>query len=302
MQIVRPIAITDANLTSIDLTEDDEPPYDSGTTYALGDRVISVATHRIYESLQGSNIGHPVPVSPATETDWWINVGATNIWKMFDGGVATQTVAIDGFEVVLTPGRIDSLALLNLEASTYQAVLTSGVDVVYDSGVVSVEATQVGDWYEYFYEPIVNISDIVLTNIPQYADGVLTVTIAAPGSVAKLGMLIVGTFRDIGVLQVRPRVSIKDYSVKTTDQWGNVTVTQGDFSKRMSAEVAVTNVLIDEMVRLLTAYRAVPVVWVGTTEYTSTIIFGFFAAFEFVIEHVSEPPMSLYSLSVEGLT
>lgn len=306
MKIIRPITVDDDVLTDTDIPENDHSVYSAVTTYALGDRVIGVTSHRIYESLQASNTNNPPPVLPATETDWWIDVGAVNLWKMFDGGVATQTIKAEGFTVELTPGRFDSLALLNMQGSTYRVIVTSDYDtpgeVVYDTGYISIEAAAIGDWYQYFYEPIINISDVALTDIPPYADGVLTVEVTAPASTAMLGMLIVGNYRDIGDMQVRPRVSIKDYSIKETDQFGNTTVQERSFSKKLSTEVAIANALIDETVRLLGTYRAIPVVWVGEPIFTSTIIFGFFVAFEFVIEHTESPPKSLYSLSIEGLT
>lgn len=301
MKIVRPVTVTDAILTGTNVPETDYAAYNGATTYGLGANVISTTTHRRYESLQAANTGNPVPVPPEITTAWWVDTGPTNRWAMFDAGVETHTSQADSFYVELTPGRIDSVALLNINASTYRVQMTSvaGGGVVYDTGEVSVEAAAISDWYQYFYEPIINISDVVLTDLPPYTDGVLTVTIAAPGSTAMLGMLVVGTYREIGTMLSRARVSINDYSIKSTDAFGNITIVQRAFSKRLACEILINNALVDEIARLLTTYRSVAVVWVGDPAYTSTIIFGYYKAFEFVIENESG---STYSLDLEGLT
>lgn len=301
MKIIRPTDVTDAILTSTDIPETDYAAYNAGTTYTLGAHVISTATHRKYTSLQASNTGNPLPVPPETETDWWIDSGPTNLWAMFDTGVETQTSQAESFYVVLTPGRIDSVALLNINGSTYQVEMTSAAagGTVYDTGEVSVEATEISDWYEYFYEPIITISDVVLTDLPPYTDGVVRVTISAPGSTAMLGMLVIGLNREIGTMLARARVSINDYSIKSTDTFGNTTIVQRPFSKRLAAEILIANALVDTIARLLTDYRAVAVVWVGDPEFTSTIVYGYFKSFEFVIENTAG---STYNIEIEGLT
>lgn len=307
MKIIRPTAITDAMLVSSDVPEDDYAAYNGGTTYALGANVISTTTHRIYESLQSGNVGHALPVPPETQTDWWLDVGATNRWAMFDQIVQTQTVNEDQIEVVLRPGRIDAIALLNIDAASYRVQVTSGLsspdEVVYDSGTVALEEQKnITDWYEYFFEPTsIRTADVVLTDLPPYTNGTVIVTLSAPTADVKLGVLIVGLARDIGEMAWAPNVGINDYSVKTVDAFGSATVTERAFSKRMSCEVKVENDAVDFVLRTLSGYRAVPLVWIGdeTQTFTSTIVYGFFKSFDIVI---ASPAFSLCNLELEGLT
>lgn len=303
MKIIRPVAVTDAILTSSSIAENDHAAYNGATTYADGDRVISVTTHRIYESLAGSNLGNALPVSPETETAWWLDVGATNRWKMFDSGVATQSSAANIITVVLAPGRVDSVALLNIEADTYQVILTSGGPQVYNSGVVSlVLSDTIGDWYQYFFEEIIRKTDVVVTDIPPYGNGILTVELTAASATVLVGALIVGLYRDIGTLLEKPRAGINDYSKKTADDFGNMVPVERAFSKRLSGVVMVNNSLVDEVVRVLSEYRATAVVWVGTESFTSTIIFGFYKSFDVVIEAtVDAATVSMCNLDIEGL-
>ena len=311
MKIIRPVVVDDYVLDVSNITENDYAAYSGATTYALGDRVISTATHRIYESLQSANTNNALPVSPETITEWWQDIGATNRWKMFDGVVESQSSNADSIQVVMTPGRIDSLALLNIDAQNYRITLDaepgSPSNRVYDSGTVLLEDMQtVGDWYEYFFEPLpIRKSDVVLTDIPPYTDGILTVTLSAPLATVKIGLLVVGLNRAIGDTQWKPNVGIVDYSLKTTDSFGNTSVTERTFTKRMTVDVIVQNHLIDYIIRVLSDYRATAVVWVGDHDpeddravFTSMIIFGFFKSFDVVID---SPAGSICAIEIEGL-
>jgi hypothetical protein len=304
MKIIRPVAITDANFVSSNVPETDYAAYNVGTTYALGAHVISTATHRIYESLQGSNVGNPLPVSPATSTAFWLDVGATNRWKMFDRGVSVLASQADSISVVLTPGRIDSVALLNIDAQSYRVILAaepgSPSDIVYDSGEVSLGLdSNVSDWYEYFFEPTATRkSEVVLTDLPQYVSGVLTIMLVSPAATVSIGELIVGQYRSLGDTQWNAKVGIIDYSIKAVDDFGNVTVTERAFSKRLTADAFLDNASVDEVIRILAAYRATALVWVGTEEFTSTIIYGYYKSFDLPIQ---SPAGSFLSLEVEGL-
>lgn len=304
MKIIRPTTITDAILTSSSIPENDYAAYSGATTYADGDRVISTTTHRIYESLQNANTGNALPVSPAIITAWWQDIGATNRWKMFDGGVATQSQLADEIQVVLQPGRVDSLALLNIDAVSYRVILDedsgSPSNTVYDTGVVLLEEDQnIGNWYEYFFEPLpLRKSDVVLTDIPPYTNGILRVILRAATATVSLGLLLVGLYREIGDTQWAPTVGITDYSVKSTDSFGNAVVTERPFAKRLSADVFIDNELVDYVVKTLTTYRATPVVWIGDEDFTSTIIYGYFKDFETVIQ---SPAGSFCNVEIEGL-
>jgi hypothetical protein len=84
-----PIELTDTDLLYTDVTEDDYAVWNSGTTYAAGDRVIRTTstTHKVYESLQGSNLNK----TPESEPTWWIEVAATNRWRCLDQTLFQRT-------------------------------------------------------------------------------------------------------------------------------------------------------------------------------------------------------------------
>jgi len=409
MYFIRPTIITDAMLYGSDVPETDYDEYAAGTTYAAGNTVIVTdsGVHKIYESLQGSNTGHYPPDNLSGESPYWLEVEATNRWRIFDAKVGSQASQSQSMTWILQPGMIDSIALLSLEATTAQIVVSdSSTDLVtkedpewsgangttpptgwdkvgtpsdftidtdgalkitaatagdgisrtfsvtpdteyqlfgiyrntdgdvaqyaiYDEsnsadiaaatdlasrtvnsvfsyvfttppGCASItvfllaksagdvvwfdtdsldetvynETTDlisniaVNDWYEYFHEPVTYAtelvkSDLASSDIPPFSDAVVIVTVTDSGGTPKCGEIVVGLKREIGTIRYGGNVGIKDYSVKDTDEFGNVTIVERAYSKRMECDVTVKNKMFDELNRLLALYRATPIVYVG---------------------------------------
>jgi hypothetical protein len=296
--MIRPVAVNDARLTSSNVAETDYTAYNAGATYAQGDyvRVVAADVHKIYRSVQGSNTGHAV-----TDTAWWLEIGPTNRWKMFDQAVNTQTENSDSIVVVLAPGvLVNAIALLNVSAATIQITVTDPTDgVVYDETINMVSGSGILSWYDWFFEPIVRSDFHVATDLPPYPSATITVTLSDPGATVACGALIIGQQRDLGETLFNPAVGIHDYSVKEQDDFGNFSITERAYSKRGSFELWVDRGFQDELVRLLTAYRATPIVYVGLSDLGSTVIYGFFKDFTVVLRY---PRVSFCSIDIEGLT
>lgn len=299
MRLIRPTAITDAMLVSCDVPENDYAVWSSATTYALGQKVIvTTGSHRIYESLQNSNLNH----DPATSPTYWLDTGATNRWKMFDAVVGSQTSQATSITVTLAPGIIDSMAFLDVEATNISVTITDPVEgVVYTESLDMITKTYINDAWAYFFEPIILDDAAVLLGVPPYGSASVSVTITNTGGTAKIGTLIVGAKKDLGGTQYDPSIGITDYSKKEVDAFGNYTVLQRSFSKRMSCSLIVDNSAVDNLIRTLAGYRTTPVCWIGDDDglFSSMIIYGFYKSFEVTIPG---PVVSNCSLEIEGLS
>lgn len=270
--------------------------YGAGITYNLGDVVIVPEIHRQYESLQGSNTGHPL-----TDPAWWLDLGVTNRWRMFDTSVSTQTANPDAIRVGITAdGRADSVALLNVNGATARITMTDAFEgVIYDETYPLVSDSGIQDWYAYFFEPIERISDLVITDMPPYADALVEISIEEEGQMVLCGVCVVGLSKEIGMTAMGANIGIQDYSVKQQDGFGDFTVVERAFSKRANFQVLVDGAFVDPLLRLLAAYRAAPIVYVGDAGYASTVVFGFYKDFQIEIAY---PDYSLCTLEIEGLT
>ena len=294
MRLLRPTVINDAALVSSNVPET-VAAYNAGTTYGLAAQVRSDTTHRLYESVQASNTGHSLD-DPA----WWADIGPTNRWAMFDQAVGTQTAGATGIDVTIEPsGRVDSLALLNVDAATVQIVVNDGVSDVYDQTFSMTSASGVNNWYSYFYEPIVRKTDLIVTDIPLISAPEIQIIADAGGGSCAIGAVIVGLSRLLGSTAYGAGVGITDYSIKAADDFGNYTITERAFARKGTFRILVDATASDEVYRVLSTYRATPVLYIGSDDYLSTAIYGFFRDFNIEIAY---PLHHLCSLEVEGLT
>jgi hypothetical protein len=310
MKLIRPIYISDtgspANFISSTISENDYAQWNAATAYTTGDKVIRTETHRIYERLVDGTTSTP----PEDDSVNWLDIGPTNRWAMFDDVIGTSSEASDEITVVLKPGRINSLAIFEVDASEVEVTLTlpdSPPEVIYNAVLDLVGGNTVGDWYEYFYEPlyqrtsavILNLVDAALLDIPAYGDAELTVVFRKPGFTVKVGALIVGLSADLGETIYAPQISILDYSKKETDQFGAVTVVKRRFSKRMTAQSFLLNAKVDDVTNILSQFRSTPVVWIAAdAEYAALVVYGFYRDWNVSIDN---PSTSILNIEVEGL-
>ena len=303
MKFIRPTAITDARLISSTVPETDYAAWVAATSYTVGQRVIRTTTHMVYECLI-AGVNATLPELAPTR---WLAVAPTNRWGMFDQKIGTVTTVADGMTIVLAPGRINSLALLGLDAATVTVTLVANATTVYSASTDLTSGVNVGNWYQYFYEPVYSQSELVITNLidaalldlPAYGDGVLTVTITRTGGNVSLGMLIVGLVTDVGETQYGASVSIRDYSRKEADAFGNYQLVERAYSQKMSLDVMVLKGNVDSVVKNVSRYRATNVVWIGSTLYGSLIVYGFVADWRLTIDNFT---FSQFHAEIEGTT
>lgn len=299
LQVIPPVPITDSILTSSNVAEADYGVWNSGTTYSLGQRVImTTGVHKIYESLQASNLNQ----NPTTSPTWWIEVSATNRWKMFDNSNTTRTTNSNTIFVTLTPGRVvNSVALLELSAKEITIKVTDPIDgIVYNQTFDLNDYGNINNWWNYYFDPISRRTSLVVTNLPSYGSAAIEITIDNTGSSAECGVCQIGSVSAIGEgIELGASVGILDYSVKQRDDFGNYQIVQRSYSKRTKFSMAVLNTQIDSLQKLLTSLRTTPCIWIGDPNYESTIVYGYYKDFDIVInQHI----VSDCNLEIEGLT
>jgi len=296
MRIIKPVEITPAILTSSNVPETDYAAWSAATAYAVGDK--AMYNHRNYEALvahTGAN-----PETDTSDPPKWLDLGATNRWRMFDDKVGSLTEQTGSIAVELQPGAvINSIALFNLLGRSATVTLADPSDGVVYQRTVSLVDAGVTDWYEWFFAPIGRQTDFVLLGLPAYGGASLSVTVENNTETAACGHLVMGRQADIGVALYGTSVGITDYSRKESDAFGNSVVIQRAFSKRAEFDVMVETPAVSAVQRLLASIRAQPVVWIGAEGYESTFLFGYYRDFQISI---SGPTVSDATITVEGLT
>ena len=139
----------------------------------------------------------------------------------------------------------------------------------------------------------------MVEDIPSYPNATLRIDVTSSGT-AYIGAFIFGSARSIGIgVQQGVRLGIQDYSRKERNEWGDVVLTQRAFAKRASFQILVENKQLDNTYRLLTELRATPCLWIGSSDFNSLSVFGFYNNFDISIAY------SVYSecsIDIEGLT
>ena len=295
MNIIPPVAITDAMLSYTNITEPSTaetslPGYaglwNSGTTYVLNAYVYT-STHKLYKSLQNGNVGQtPGAVGAST---WWQDYGSTEKWCVFDAKVGSQASRSGSLTYEIDPGPVNGIALLNIEATSIKVTVTdvggAGDPIVWN------ETTYADGLYT---TDVVNLTDFTLLYLTPH----VKIEIIHATGTAKIGEIVVGQVKEVGPTQYSATVGITDYSVKEVDVFGNYTILERAYSKRLSCQATVENTQLDTVYTSLATVRATPVVWVGSELYASMIVYGFFKDFSIEIPY---PSVSICSLEIEGL-
>ena len=266
--LLQPVTIADANLVSSTVPENDAPEWSSQTAYPMGAQVIKAATHRIYESAIAGNVGN----DPAGASGLWIDVGPTNRWAIFDQALGTSTTAATSVAVTINASVIQAVALLDVTAANVRVQATG-----YDRTVAA------------------GAGAITFLDLPA---GITRVTVTATGNAVAIGTLLVGKLVGLGTTEASPTAGITDFSRKVVDDFGDVTIVERAWSKRMTAKALIRTDAVDVVANRIATVRAQPSLWIGQTGLDSLIVYGFFKDFSIEVGI----NVSMLSLSIEGLS
>ena len=299
MKVIKPITFQESQLISTTALNTDAN-WSSGTTYPTG-QVVTYSGKR-WESLQNTNLNK----QPDTNPTWWLDLGADNKHAMFDIVIGTSTTALETMTVVIKPGEIfDSIAIINLDAAFAKVTIRDGVSgpIVYER-TAGLSGANVQDWYQYFfYDPLLKQTQVIFDQIPPYINAHITLEVdASPGESASIAQIVYGNISNIGMTQYGVNAGIVDYSIKNTDEFGNISFVKRAYSKRVSAQVIVENSQLNRVQNYLYSIRATPVVWLASDDPTfqeALIVYGWYRDFS---TDISYPTFSMMSIEIEGLT
>lgn len=300
MKVLAPITVSDAVLTSSVVAEDDYAVWNGATTYGLGAAFRVIYGHRCYESLQAGNTNHTPPAS-GSDT-WWLNLGPTNRWAMFDNSVDTSTNYVGTLSVTLTPGGIvNSIGLVSAVGYTARVRMFSGSAVVYDK-TLFVDSTPIYDWEDYFFSTAVLPTELIFDRLPRYVTATVQIDITPlPGGSVSVGACLIGDMQEIGPALLGGSAGITDYSRKDTNDFGVSTIVKRGFSKRSTQQIVISDGERRRVSALLTGLRATPSLWIGandTKRFAPLVVFGIWKNWNVELSYRTH---DVLSLEIEGL-
>lgn len=263
--------------SSVPYPDAGSPAYVSSTSYTINSKV--TAAENIYVCIAPSS-GYEPPARP----DLWRCEGAAERYKMTDLSTSTKTTGTSPLTFTLSGNGVagmNNMAFLNVVATSIQIVAVNAGVTVYSSTYSMAGKT-----------------DLVVTDLP---GGNITVNVTITHSTnVSVGTCFWGKVTDIGMTQYGASAGIIDYSTRTTDIYGNATILQRTYAKRISSNLMIANTNIDSVFNFLATNRVVPMVWVGADGlYSSLIVYGMYKDFDI---NVAYPDYSSCSLTIEGLT
>jgi hypothetical protein len=316
MQIILPSYITDDLLISCDAPEDDPniPEWDSTVEYITGQRVAVTdpGVHNVYEAVwhTPSNLNYYPPDNLVGTPPWWMLIGATNRWKLFDmivapercevannnpgcaweaaslweAGTTWATFSYTTMQVTVLPGEIDSVAIMNSDVTSVTVVMEDlGEAVHYETNVPTTTA----------------FNNLLFQDLPSYPNATVQVILRnSTAATIYIGEIVFGMEHYLGRTKYGVGVGLTDYSIKQADEWGNFSILERSFSKRIDCNFTMETSAHSGVMRLLEKYRSIPLVWIVSDLYSTTIIYGFYRDFEISIPYLN---MAECALNIEGL-
>jgi hypothetical protein len=270
-----------------------------GTTYqvflgshSIGDRVIDPAAHQVYESLIAANSG---ALSDQTK---WFPVGPTNRWAMFDLLRNTATIQPGALTFSLALGsRVSALALMGMKATTATITMTSGGVTVY-SVTRNLNARLTTGWYSYYLDAFGTKPSMVLFDLPPYANGIITVSLANTTGDVELGACVVGTAVTLGGVKYEAESDVVNFSTVTRDADGSAVMVQRRNVPKTIQSISCPKGNVNKVRALRDSLNASPAVWCGIDddgdEYFEALeILGYYNRFTINLAYPQHAVISL---------
>ena len=305
MKIIVPNELTLTQCSVSETDAEDGEVWSATKTYAKDDKVRY--EHNIYLSLAASNKNNKPSENWSGENAKWGKYGATTPYKMLDDYVETQTEAPAGQKLTFTVpfNRATAFALLNLEGAAARVVITDTDEneVLFDEEFSLLNDISHLSLFEYYFEPLVYTDVFIRTDLPMPLNGTMRVELD-PGDesmVAKVGHVVVGRDRYIGMTKYDAEVGITDYSRKIVDEFGKTTLIRRSFAKTASLPIYLHPDNSDGVTRVLQDIRSRPCVFEGDNRdegYKALTVYGWLEDWR----HVYAAPNEIeLNLDIQGL-
>lgn len=318
MKVYVPLAVTPAILVEHNAPVSPESEWASATAYSTG-ALVQRNGQRRYEALAAST-----NAPPESNPDKWLDLGATNPWRPFDGVVGSQAEGAEEFDEAvynaveepaglntglayqIAPGRVwDTLVVLGLQGRILDVVVRDGDEAVLFARRFPLDgALPASNWWQYYFAPVERLSQVVVcwSCLGQMgADATLSLSVvAADGGTAKVGNVLIGQGQWIGDVVYGGEVGDVDFSRIEEDEFGAVELAPGDWSARADLTLVLPEDRVPPVFRLLGKLRATAAVWVAdpAPAYSPAVVYGLRRRFAMSYQTAGT---SFVNLSLRGL-
>lgn len=272
-----PVTLTDANIESLSVPENDYPVWASGTTYDLDDYVIVTGAniHQVWQSVVNSNVGN----NPLDEVDLdspskWSLVGATNAYKMFDQYISTITTAPGSISFTLKAmGMINVLALFGVsgEYIVFTQRQEDGTFISSETRDLISYSTFNSEW-DTFFTPFLTIDFMVFKDLLPNFNGRYEITVF--GTQCGIGAVVPSYAYEFKEMSRDSSNTPKSYSVKTEKTPGVFDFLDAPSALESEISFGFEDRMIDVLNRLIKQRLNKPTLVIGSDQYECFTHYG----------------------------
>ena len=306
--VIKPIEITDSMIVSNDFDPSSYLAWDSGTTYNVGDNVVRPNQDGILHEYRWAqpteDSGTYSNLDPAyyyvtniadIDTDakttdelylcYWLDLGPTNDWAMFDRLSTAISTATDQATIEITPGEIiNGVGIVNSDAKKIRITATDPTDgIVYDEVFDMLDLTDCIDPYTWLFEPIIYKPGLATLDIPPYGDATIKIIFYADGEFT-IGEIVLGKATEIGNLRYGTTRSTASYTDKSSDDSGLYSYTKQPGRRVVKYRLRTNTNRLDFLSRRFDELDGIPALWVRKNEdnddFNELTVFGSYDDFE----------------------
>ncbi|MGE4510646.1 MAG: hypothetical protein AB7D43_06065 [Sulfurimonadaceae bacterium] len=216
------------------------------------------------------------------------DLDAANIEKLTDMRLSTKaTNGTQSVEIVLGILRQNAISMSGLVAEQVNITLYDYADTILGEQSFSQLYADIGDIWEYFYASfLLNDEFFFRIDRPEIIKKIKIVVLHSSENV-EIGNLLVSEALSIGRTQTEFRLGIKDYSIKTEDEFGDPLITERGYAKKGSFTVWVDNAFTNRIYKYLSEIRAQVVLFIADDvgEMDAAVVFGIYRDFEILYTH-----------------
>lgn len=294
MKVTKPLnLILDTGKITSNVSEPDgtyDPSvWDTGASYAEGDKVYVLSVHKIYQNIYEGTTDNTVssPEINVTETaPKWAEISYTNRWKMFDLTRSTSTYRNTNITITFTPNQIiESVAVLGMSGVTSVLITgTVGSSQVYNPTSTPYTGTDIRNYVVYDIPPSLSI--------------VLTIVISGPGVVG-CTHFVAGNPEDLGSIQSDITRDSINFSTVDRDTYGTATLVKRRSVPKVSYSIFTEAAEIERILAVRDDLNATTALWSGLDDditnnyYAAVLILGFYRNFSITLDNIVAATINL---------
>lgn len=216
------------------------------------------------------------------------DLDAANIEKLTDMRLSTQASnGTQSVEIILGVLRQNIISMSGLVAEQVNVTLYDHADIIIGEQSFSQLYAETRNIWEYFYASfLLNDEFFFRIDRPESIKKVKLVVSHSSANVA-IGNLLVSEALSIGRTQTEFRLGIKDYSIKTEDEFGDPLITERGYAKKGSFTIWVDNASTSRIYKYLSQIRAQVVLFIADDvgDMDAAVVFGIYRDFEILYTH-----------------